>query len=59
VQDNYISRSKAEQAIRNYLNDELPKNYLVVTAAAPKGTGKTTVIHKVLAEGGRTGVLVQ
>jgi Cdc6-like AAA superfamily ATPase len=56
VQDSYISRPEAEQAIRNYLKDELQKNYLVVTA--PKGSGKTTVIHHALAEGGRSGVLL-
>jgi hypothetical protein len=53
----YISREKAEEALRKYLGVGTETDgYLVVTA--PKGCGKSTVIHHVLAEGDRTGVLI-
>jgi hypothetical protein len=54
LRNDYILREKAEADLRKYL--ATAGGYLVVTA--PIGYGKSTVIHHVLAEGGRTGVLL-
>jgi hypothetical protein len=56
LRGDYIPREKAEADLRKYLAIASNSGYLVVTA--PIGSGKTTVIHHVLAEGGRTGVLL-
>ena len=50
----YIPRADAERSINDYISDVTPSTYVVVTA--PKGCGKTTVIHHALA--GRPGVVV-
>jgi hypothetical protein len=49
----YIPRADAERSIRDYIGSAPPSTYLIVTA--PKGSGKSTVIHHALA--GRVGVL--
>jgi hypothetical protein len=60
----YIPREEAEADLHNYVGADgataaagtNKSGYIVVTA--PKGCGRLTVIHHVLAEVGRTGVVL-
>ena len=54
LEEEYIPREKAEESIRKYIDKG--RYYLVVSA--PKGSGKTTIIHHVLEERGSDGVLL-